>query len=363
MKRTAKTFLLTAAILLLAGADGPKDAKTPAPDAPKDAAKVPLTREQTVRAVCGPWSTIHPAFPSPGVRIEIRESGRGKEKGAMALLPLFPETVELSVETPVTDADLIQIQGLKNLRSLGFRNSPGIKGDGLKYLAGLEKMRSLDIMNTAVGDNALRYLVPMTRLESLSLGRNVTQRGLAALKPLKRLQWLLFQAGIGDEGVAQLVGCPSLEHIRTFTTVTDDGFRNLGRITTLKELDLAWMKTPVTDAEIANLAELTDLERLDLVPTGHPEAAKITDAALETVAKFHMLRELSLSGPGITDAGLRHIKGLRRLQDLWLTDTRITAAGLHHLEAMPVLLRLGLIRATSATPGWRRSPSSKAFAR
>ena len=156
MKRTAKT-LLTAAILLLAGADGPKDAKTTSPEAPKDASKPLLTREQTVRAVYGQSFKVRALVPGPGVRIDIYDSQKGKEKEAMALLPLFPDTVELVVRIPVTDADLVHLQGLKNLKSLDFTGCecPQFKGDGLKYLAGLKKMRSLGIMNTAVGDDAL----------------------------------------------------------------------------------------------------------------------------------------------------------------------------------------------------------------
>ena len=63
MKRTAKT-LLTAAILLLAGADGPKDAKTTSPEAREG-------REQTAvnpgtncpRCL---WAVIQGQSPGPG---------------------------------------------------------------------------------------------------------------------------------------------------------------------------------------------------------------------------------------------------------------------------------------------------------
>ena len=75
----------------------------------------------------------------------------------MPLLTLFPDTVNLYVRIPITDADLIHLQGLKSLSSLGFANCPEIRGDGLKYLVGLKKLQSLDITNTNVGDNGLGH--------------------------------------------------------------------------------------------------------------------------------------------------------------------------------------------------------------
>ena len=191
----------------------------------------------------------------------------------------------------------------------------------------------------------------MTRLETLDLGRKVTAGGLAALKPLKRLRWLTLVGGMGDEHLAQLRDFQGLEHIGPLRRVTDEGMRDLGRITSLKRLDLSANKVPVTDAGIAQLGELADLEDLRLASDKRQTAVKITDAALETVAKFHMLNYLRLSGPGITDAGLAHIKGLRRLQALWLTDTKITDAGLGYLEGMPKLVWLGLAGTAVADGG------------
>ena len=52
MKRTAKTLLLTAAILSLAGADGPKDAKTPDAEERTEAVESPsplMSREEAIR--------------------------------------------------------------------------------------------------------------------------------------------------------------------------------------------------------------------------------------------------------------------------------------------------------------------------
>ena len=110
------------------------------------------------------------------------------------------------------------------------------------------------------------------------------------------------------------------------TRITDRALQHIAKIDGLERLDVGFC--PITDAGLAQLPVSESLVQLNV------ERTKITDASLAHIAKMTGLRELDLSGCQITDTGLAKIAELKQLETLWLTDTPITDTGLKQLHGL-----------------------------
>ncbi len=88
------------------------------------------------------------------------------------------------------------------------------------------------------------------------------------------------------------------------------------------------------------LSRLTGMELRTLVVE---DAAALTDAGLESIARMTGLRRLDLGkARGITDAGLSRLGALPALETLRLSEARqVTAAGVAAMNGWPALRRLG----------------------
>ena len=83
MKRTAKTLLLTAAIVLFAGADGPKDANKPVAEEREEAVESPspppMTRDAAIRRLKAADYSVHEAAPWPGLYVQNGSGPKSKK--------------------------------------------------------------------------------------------------------------------------------------------------------------------------------------------------------------------------------------------------------------------------------------------
>ena len=77
----------------------------------------------------------------------------------------------------------------------------------------------------------------------------------------------------------------------------------------------------------------------------------VSDDVLRQVGQLTTLRELSLASTPITNAGLTHLTGLKRLRKLNLYHTQITDAGLVHLKRLVNLQELTLIDTPTSRAG------------
>jgi Leucine-rich repeat (LRR) protein len=152
---------------------------------------------------------------------------------------------------------------------------------GLKELAGLKNLQSLDLGNTQVTDVGVKELGALKNLELLYLGRTqVTDVGLKGLLELENLESL------------NLVGTP----------VTDEGLRNVGALQNLQSLHLSFCKR-VTDAGVKELAGLKSLKTLFL-----PSCKQVTNVGLKELAGLRNLQSVYLSGTQATDAGIAELQ-------------------------------------------------------
>ena len=78
-----------------------------------------------------------------------------------------------------TDADLAQVAGMTELRSLVLENTQ-VTDAGLVHLASLTKLKKLDLDGTQVTDAGVVHLGGLTKLERLELSRTrVTDEGVS----------------------------------------------------------------------------------------------------------------------------------------------------------------------------------------
>ena len=141
---------------------------------------------------------------------------------------------------------------------------------------------------------------PVTGIELTDT--NVTDAGLKELASLTNLSSLnLSQTQVTDAGLKELAHFKNLRILHLWRTqVTDAGLTNLAPLTNLYVLDLN--STQVTDAGLKNLAPLTNLGVLSLPET------KVTNAGLKELASHTNLSVLDLRGTLVTDAGVKELQ-------------------------------------------------------
>ena len=164
----------------------------------------------------------------------------------------------------------------------------------------------------------------------------MTDAGLKELAGLKSLQTLnLYGTQVTDAGLKELAGLKSLQTLDLpVTQVTDAGLKELAGLKSLQTLNLA--NTKVTDAGLKELAGLKSLQALHLYHT------KVTDAGLKELAGLKSLQSLDLEWTKVTDAGLKELAGLKSLQKLNLLFTGVTGEGLKELAGLKGLQSLVL---------------------
>jgi WD40 repeat protein/Leucine-rich repeat (LRR) protein len=280
----------------------------------------------------------------------------------LPVLAGFPALDDLNLSgTRVSDAGLGHLSGCARLSVLGLA-STGVGDAGIPALAAVPRLADLDLSATRLTDKGLEALRQVAGLRALALrGTRITDAGLRHLQSCRRLQSLVLamtrisDAGlrhlaetsqlesldlghtrIGDAGLAHLRDLPLRKLILSSTSITDAGMEVVGGFRLMRhlEIDGAPMHLPL------EMARPEQLERfLKSTPIGWPS---VTDEGVRHLRRLAALEVLRLSGSPITDAGLESLAGLRALRDLHLWGARIGDAGLAHLAGLTELRRLYL---------------------
>lgn len=312
---------------------------------------------------------------------ELFLSSRSITDAGMAYVEGRTTLQELTIGSrKITDKGLARLKSLANLRSLNL-DSSGITVAGLVHLEAFQKLEQLSLplwspfsVEEAAWEEELAHLRKLPNLREVSVFAAITDRGLAHLAAIPRLESLnSCQGEITDEGMKRLRRCTGLRTLRVHgEQLTDAGLVHLKGLRHLRELHLD--KTKVTGAGLVHLKGLTELEVLDLSDSA------ITDAGLANLSGLTNLRVLNLSNglsmqeaiheyarrsipklrildsidrmagipdpakkrakPQITDAGLKHLRGLTKLTELDLSGLPITDSGLTQLTEFKSLRRL-----------------------
>ncbi len=193
----------------------------------------------------------------------------------------------------------------------------------LEEIADLESLKTLDLSDTIVDDDALQHLRKLTNLEELVLSETwVTDSGLAHLAELCTLRRL------------DLSG----------TRVTDAGLKYLSNLRNVESLNLD--NCPIRGAGLTHLASCKRLSELRLTsvdaskwPSSHNHKG-VTKQGLQALSTFDRLQNLSFSGTEITDHDLAVLASLKNLQSVDVQGTKIQGPGLRHLQALRALREL-----------------------
>jgi len=206
-------------------------------------------------------------------------------------LPTLPEWAGLVVETKLLDDDLKTIGQFKSLEYLTLippdRGKSQLRGHGLRFLAGLNKLQEIAARDHPLTDDGLAQLPPLPKLKTLWLvGTQVHGEVLSNLRKMPALEKIAL-IGAPVTSLKDIAACPSLKSLYLHrTTVDDQAVAALADATSLTFLDLS--KTQITDAALAHLAKVATLKNLVLADTA------VTDAG---VAKLRAaMPELDIYG-------------------------------------------------------------------
>jgi hypothetical protein len=143
--------------------------------------------------------------PSPFRYAEFREGAEGlsraNDAGMRGLAELTSlESLDLD-STAVTDAGLKELSALKNLKRIGLCATKISTCEAAKEWTSL---RTLDLRNTSIGD--LKNIVGLQHLEALHLGSTgVADASLVKLASMKNLRFLdLGRTSVTNDGVENL---------------------------------------------------------------------------------------------------------------------------------------------------------------
>ncbi len=306
-----------------------------------------------------------PSLRSVGLRLtKVTDAG-------LAELAKCPTLTYLGLAgTRVTDAGLASLEQLSNLDSLQlgvYNEGAKITDDGLKIIGKLKNLKSLDLSGTKVSDKGLVYLAPLVKLEHLALDHtDVSDKGLAQLEPRQSLKTirLYTRHSMGDVAAENLAKLKSLERISENLEVTDKGIAALATLPKLQQLTLhgegvtdasaksiagmksltwLWLQNcPISDETLAAIGELANLEILFLTKT------KVTGDGFKHLAKLPNLRILDIDvGTRAEHAEgarfhLREIGKLMQLKDLRIQGGELTSADVQYLLGLLALEKLTL---------------------
>lgn len=220
----------------------------------------------------------------------------------------------LDASGQMTDAMVRDVRRVEHLVRLDLSGSQAVTDEGVLALAGLTRLRHLDLGRTAITDRALAVVRTLPALESISLwGTAVTDAGMDALSQADGLRSVnLGGTRVGDAAVRALAGKPHLHTFHSGHGLTDEG-----------------------------LAAFHDWPVLTTWRGGDETMALLSYSAGPTY--------LNLRGP-FTDRGLERLQGLDGLFALNVDarELALTAAGMAALVPLP---RLGWL-AADADDDW-----------
>jgi len=148
----------------------------------------------------------------------------------------------------------------------------------------------------------------------VDLGRShATDEVLSCLRQLPELQRLyLDQTHVTDRVLEVLQLCPAMKVLAVHDTqITDQGLENLRYARSLEYLILG---CNITDQGFRHVVTVTTLKELRI-----NDSPLVTDKGLEGIENLKNLERLGLYSEQVTAEGIRHLKSLPKLTDIQLT--------------------------------------------
>ena len=153
---------------------------------------------------------------------------------------------------------------LKDSGKLEYKSLTARNDECLSHMTRLYDLESLTL-NSAVTDAGLVHLKGLVNLKELLFSSSpISDAGLLHLRGLTNLKQLSLQGSrITGSGLTELAGLANLETLNlAYAPVKDDELAGLASLTRLRVLDLA--NTPITDAGLVHIRSLKNLETVHL---------------------------------------------------------------------------------------------------
>jgi Leucine-rich repeat (LRR) protein len=245
--------------------------------------------------------------------------------------------------TAITDEAVETIvESFPDLVELDLSSNTGLTGAAMKSISSLASLERLDLVQTRFNDLHTRRLKKLENLRVLDLRGNM-QAGDMTLKIIGELPALAAfkhrSTIVSDDGLENLAESKTLRSLlaQDFLISSESG-KHLAAIPTLESLEIFRCQGFGSEGVLA-LAPLDKLERLTL-----RDLPEVDDAALAVLAELPNLRRLYLHElPSVGDAGLAHLAAAKNLEvlDIWALP-RMTDAAVEVIAALPNLKELSI---------------------
>lgn len=354
---------LVAAITIVVLAGCSKQAETPVPPAddtaPPVATSPPDSQDNATQAEPDDPKSIETLTATA---TELKKDGdgfvtevsfRGATIDDSALEPLAGLRRVRSVllnDTAVTDAGMAALGKVATLQNIDLRGC-ATSNAGLASLTALKDLKALRLSDpdgkSTVDDAGMQHVAGMTNLKVLAVDFLwLSVDGLKQLPELKNLEELyLAKTLVDDEALAVLVQFPKLKKLRVSQSqVSGAGLAELKNLPNLEDLDISECSL-LADADLAHLAGMKQLKKLNLWRDA------VSDQGAAHLAGLTNLVWLNVDNTQISNAALEHFKGMTKLEFLHLGSTPVSDAGLVHLETLKSLKDLKVTRTAVTEEG------------
>ena len=259
--------------------------------------------------------TIAESFPDL-VRLNLASNSRLTDASAREIAKLKELEVLILVFCDFGEFGMMHIARLPKLRALDIKGNFKIGNGGLRTLAALPALRSLEHRSPAVMDDGMRNLAAAQNLTNLFIQDfAITGQSGQYIRQMERLTSLfIFRCENFDSSGVLALGGLKLNRLRLRGLPIDNSAMEVfGELTTLQRLELHELPS-VSDDGMTNLAHLKDLTILEIWEM------PVTDKTLEVIAKLPALKELTLRSTDITDTGVELLLTIPSLTSVTLMD-------------------------------------------
>jgi Leucine-rich repeat (LRR) protein len=247
-----------------------------------------------------------------GVTTLIMTKGPQKEKNCdagLAHLTQMKQLVDLQLDqSKFSTAGVAEIAKMTQLEKLSVSMVAVFSDENLETLAPLVNLKYLDLTNSLVTDDGLKYLVPFTELDTLKIAKMHGVRG----RGLKEL--VLDRKGLRKLTNLSIYDNPYL---------TIDAYIGISHIKTLVSLDVGAANCS-NEAFVGAMPPLKNLQYLSVHENEH-----LTDEAM--IQAFPKLRKLKSiyfhNNKLISDGSIKAFAQVKTLEAITLLDTAVTPTG------------------------------------
>ncbi len=238
---------------------------------------------------------------------------------------------ELNADGLMTDTAMAKVAALDFVTSLNLGGSREMTDDGLRQLERMPQLQRLELSEfpggklTDRGLEILRHL-PDLRSFEMTWQAGITDDGVANLRHCEKLERVnLMGSPTGDGAIEALQGKPALRDFSTGRLVTDKGLPLLRNFPLLRSGDNARLLIdgPFTNAGLAVLGGLEGVADLDLF--WHVRG--ITPEGFAYLAAWPNLQSLGCDGELSDDTAMGYIAAIPRLRNLRAQESVATDEG------------------------------------